>query len=101
MNFNFLFFRDKMWKFTDIPPNRTVVETSKVKSSNAQFASDIVKNLKTEISTDVQKTREDLFETDHMFENGKKVTTSKSIITRVFTVRQEIKQGMIAYFIYF
>ncbi len=87
-----------MWKFTDIPPNRSVVETSKVKSSNAQFSSDIVKDVKTEISTDIQKTREDFFETDHIFENGKKVTTSKSIITRVFTVRQEIKQGMITYF---
>lgn len=90
-----------MWKFTDIPPNKTVVESSKVKSSYAQFASDIVKDLKTEISTDVQKTREDFYETDHVFENGKKVTTAKSIITRVFTVRQEIKQGMITYFVFF
>ena len=89
-----------MWKFTDIPPNRTVVETSKVKSSNTHFGPDFLrKNVKTEISTDVQKTREDLVETTHIFENGKKVTTSKSIITRVFTVRQEVEQGMFAVFV--
>lgn len=88
-------FQRKMWNFTEIPPNKTVVETFKEKRTHCQFGPDHSQmTSKIEISTDVQKTRKDYVEQVQKFENGKEVTTTKQIITRVFTVRQEINQGM-------
>ena len=84
-----------MWKFTEIPPNETVVETCNEKKSNILFGPGLSNmSIKTEISTDIQKTRTDSFETNKKDENGKKVIETRHIITRVFTVRQEIKRGI-------
>lgn len=84
-----------MWNFTEIPPNKTIVETSNEKRTDCQFGPDLSqKTSMIEISTDVQKTRKDYSEQVQKYENGKLVTIKKQIITRVFTVRQEINQGM-------
>lgn len=83
-----------MWKFTDIPPNKSVVESSTEKTSNVLYGPGMAETkLVTDKSTVVHKKRDDRHEASQHFENGKKITKTKQIITRVFRVRQEITRG--------
>lgn len=85
-----------MFQFVDIPPNETVVQTYKARSHSAMYGPGLSQtSLTVDITTDVQKTREDvLVDTKQYLENGKIFTKSKQIVTRVFTVRQEISRGL-------
>ena len=85
-----------MFQFTDIPPNATVVasiKTSSLTVFNGPGVSASKLNIK--IDSEVQKTRDDFRIEDSQFvRSGKKITKTKEIVTRVFTVRQEITRGM-------
>ena len=84
-----------MWRFRDLPPNKTAVETSTQKNSDVLFGPGLAQTkLNTDIVTDVQRKRDDISEVISYIDGGKKITKTKSIITRVFTVRQEISRGI-------
>ena len=83
-----------MWKFTDIPPNKSVVEGSTERTSYVSYGPGMAETkLVTEMITGVHKKRDDRHEASQHYENGKKITKTKQIITRVFSVRQEITRG--------
>ena len=83
-----------MWRFSDIPPNESFVEKSTEKTSNVLYGPGMAETkLVTEVSTVLQKKRDDRHEASQHVENGKKITKTKQIITRVFRVRQEITRG--------
>ena len=85
-----------MFQFTDIPPNATVITSSKSSSSSSIFGPGSALSKSTiKIESEVQKKRDDvLIESSEFTQNGKKITKKREIVTRVFTVRQEITRGM-------
>ena len=85
-----------MFQFTDIPPNQTVITSSKSSSLSSINGPGVsVSKLNIKIDSEVQKTRDDvLIEMSEFVRNGKKITKTKEIVTRKFTVRQEITRGM-------
>ena len=85
-----------MFQFTDIPPNSTVVASSRSSSSSSSFGPGRSESkLTIKINSEVQKTRDDvLIQASELDLNGKKIRKTKEIVTRVFTVRQEITRGM-------
>ena len=85
-----------MFSFADIPPNRCVVSSTKTGRQSAVYGPGIaVTKLDVSISTEIQKTRTDmLVEAKQFIVDGKQITSSKQIVTRVFTVREEITRGI-------
>lgn len=84
-----------MFQFCDIPPNDTVVQSSCQTNSSSIYGPGLSHTkLTVTIATEIQKTRQDVcVEAKQSVENGKKTTKTKHIVTRVFTVRQDIERG--------
>ena len=84
-----------MFHFFDIPPNRTVVQSSNQTSANRVYGPGLSQTkLTIDVTTETQKTRADvLLEAKQSVVNGKKTTKTTHIVTRNFSVRQEIVSG--------
>lgn len=91
-----------MFHFFDIPPNRTVVQSSNQTSANRVYGPGLSQTkLTIDVKTETQKTRADvLLEAKQSVVNGKKTTKTTHIVTRNFTVRQEIVSGKLYQYSY-